>query len=510
MRRREWLGALSAGVASLAGCSALGPSTGSPAIQGSPTPAPVEGSPTSPTPPSSPDDTFGQNGPKYASIVDLRNLGRTYALSPVRYRTDDGAEIQVQFTATGTAEHPPRLVARLKNANPFENTFRLEWTPPFGRLASDIPHPPAEPYHAGELTYRSSLVFVPTANHELVDRSPSVTRDDDGIWRVDTAVGEWLPKTVRLKPDEHVTGEYWLVGHPDGVGRGRPSGIYEFSRGGEGSVRLAVWETMQPGPTTPSRFDGRDLPRLGEESAVAWFHHAEETSPTYVSPSTERTSLPAKIDFMFINRSKSETSCGHWDLHKIVGDTWYHLGPYVQTADCRVLPPGSAKRWTLHAYHGEGLACQEAAVYGFLGGGEYGAVAGYGHETERSAALVELTGEPVRIVPTADVSSERAEGTVTVTDPRWEDGEAPASSTLTVTRVSTAPTTVIPEQVMRHRFEGLRNTIAFFEEGVEKVVLRTDERIAERVVGYDNDARRFRIESLDQAFEVRIDRESAS
>lgn len=510
MRRREWLGALSAGMASLAGCSSLDPVPGSPAIQGSPTPAPVEGSPEPTAPPSSPAPPSDQGGPGTASIVDLRNVGRTYALTPVRYHTDDGAEIRAQFTATGTAEHPPRLVASLENANSFENTFRLGWTPPFGRLVSDIPHPPADSYHTGDLTYRSSLVFVPTAKHDLVDRPPSIARDDDGLWRADTALGEWLPKTVRLQPGERVTGEYWLVGHPDGVGRGRPTGIYEFSRGGEGSVRIAVWDTMNPGPTTPSQFAGRDLPRLAEERSVAWFHHAEESSPSYVSPSTERTSLPAKIDFTFINRSKSETSCGHWDLYKLVDDDWYHIGPYFQTGDCRVLSPGSAKRWTLHAYHGKGLPCTDAAVYGFLGAGEYAAVAGYGHETDRSAALVELTGQPVKIVPTEDVVSQRDDGLITVTDPRWEDGEDPASATLTVTRVSAAPITVIPEQVMRNRFQGLRNTIAFFEDGIETVILRTDERIADRVVGYDNDARRFKVESLDQAFEVRIDRGSTS
>ena len=192
------------------------------------------------------------------------------------------------------------------------------------------------------------------------------------------------------------------------------------------------------------------------------------------------------------------------------GSTLDHTSTH-QIAGCS--PPGSSTQWTLHAFHGEGLETGDAAVFEHLGGGTYAAVAGYGHATTSSAALVDLTGPAVTLQPTEDVTVERSNGTITVTSPRWEDDEEPPSATLTVTRTETADRTLIPEQVMtarssgmQHtRFQGLRNPLPYFDDDVNEVVLRTDERVAESIVGHDSDVLRVRVAPQEQAYRVEID-----
>lgn len=501
MRRRTFAAAL--GTSALAGCSSV-LTTGD---GGDDTPsgdAPNE---------SEKGTTNGNDGPvefederAAASIVDLETASRTYALSPLRYRTEDGGEIRLRFDETATDDHPARIVASLENANDYENTFELRWTPPFGRLGSDEPHPMGGDRGDGEHTYRESLVLVPTENHDLSDVEPSVERDGDGHWRL---AGDRvdLPERVRLDPGEVVRGEYAVVGHADGDGSGRPTGVYEFSGGQRGAIRIAVWNTDEPGPAAASRFEGESVPSIPREDAIAWYHDADASTPTFVRPSAERADLPAAVEFTFVNRSRESTECGHWNLYKLVDGRWYHVGPYVHTDDCRIVGPGATKTWTLHAFHGESVPCDGATEFGHLGGGRYAAVAGYGHETDHSAAMVELVGEEVALEPTADATAEDSGATVTVATSRPEKGDEHASpATLTVSRADDADARVIVEQLYRRRNRGLRNALAFFEDGVEEVVVHTDDRTAEQVVGYDSDAARVGYDG--ESYEARIDRRS--
>ena len=129
----------------------------------------------------------------------------------------------------------------------------------------------------------------------------------------------------------------------------------------------------------------------------------------------------------------------------------------------------------LHAYPEAAIPRRGARVFGYLGGGTYAAVAGDGPDTAASVAMVELTGDPVRIVPRG-LRNVPADGTVTVTADRWNDG---------------------------------RTTMAFLDCCVGAVVLRTDERVAERVVGCDRPSRRFRIVDRAQTVEPTIDRDGS-
>ncbi len=395
-----------------------------------------------------------------------------------------------------------------ENTNDFENTFRIEWTPPFGRLSSRNP----SPFHDGtpniDTTYRSSLLLVPTENHDLVDDPPAVDRDDDGLWRLADGMSQWLPEQVRLQPGEMIHGEYAVVGHPDGAGQGRPPGIYEFSGRSDSTLRLAVSETAAPGPNQQSRFAGRTVPSFEGDTTTAWYHEADATATTYLHPDKERGALPLQVEFTFVNKSRSETQCGHWNLYKLVDGQWFHIGPYGHTADCRLLAPGQTKTWILNAYPGEALPSigyRSGATFGHLGGGTYGVVAGYGAETSQSGALVKLEGDAVAIEPTDDLTVESSGTTVRVRSPRRNGDAHTTSATLTLTRASTADRTVIPEQVLQERNRGLRNTVALLTDDVETVTLRTSEQVAEAVVGYESDRKRYRIHGVG-IYEASIER----
>jgi len=440
-----------------------------------------------------------------ASIVDLETVDRTYALSPIRYRTEGGAEVRMRFDATATAEGPARLVSSLQNTGNYPEQFDLDWLPPFGRPSSEPPREHHERLMGGGHRDEGSLVLAPTANHDLVDDPPAVERDDDGLWRLVDDIDRWLPERLTLDAGEAVRGEYAVVGHPDGSGR--PTGVYEYRRGfDDEDPRITVWETDAPGPDEESRFAGESVPSLaGDEGGddaggTAWFHEADESTAAYLRPGTEKTDLPAGITFQFVNHTRESLGCGHWYVYKRHDGEWFDLGPYVRTAECRMVPPAGTKSWTLHAYNGGGdLPPEDGRAYPFLGGGRYAVSVGYGDESSSSAAMVELTGDPVDVVPTEDVESERTGSIVTVTDPEWSGDEEDAV-TLTLTRADSAEETLIREQVMRERHRGLRNTLAFVEDGVEAVRLRTIDRFAQGSVGYDGSTRRFRVDG--QAYEL--------
>ena len=497
MRRRALLAALASGSALLAGCGAADPTeTENPTDTD---PSTATDTPT-PTANGTPDEVVRLDSDQFfhASIVDLETADRTYALSPIRHRTDEGAEIRMRFDATATADHPARLVASIQNVEKYPEQFDLDWLPPFGRPASEPPREHHERLTGAGLRDGGSLVLAPTENHDLVDDPPAVERDADGYWRLASEIDRWLPETLTLDAGEAVRGEYAVVGHPDGSGR--PTGVYEFLGGVDGEdASITVWETSAPGPDAESRFAGESVPPLSDDG-VTWFHEADESTAAYLRPETERADLPAGIDFQFVNHTREDLGCGHWYVYKLYDGEWFDLGPYVRTADCRMVPPAGTKSWTLHAYRGGGdLQPAEGLAYPYLGGGRYAVSVGYAADGGSSAALIELTGDPVEIVPTEGVESERDGDTVTVTAPEWsEDGDD--AVTFTLTRSESAEETLIREQVMRRPYRGLRNALAFMGSDVERVVVRTVDNSVVGPIGHDGGAKRFRLDG--EAYEV--------
>jgi len=469
MRRRALLTSLAVGATGLAGCAASTSNDDT-------TTRSRTNRTTEPTTDETETEGSNEEPPQpeeRASVVELETGPRTYAFSSTKMHTDDRARTALWFDRTATADHPARLRGWFENTNEFENTFRIEWIPVVGRTSSRNP----EGY-----AHEARLHFAPTENNALAEMVPEVVRNDDGYWRV-TDVGPWMAETVRMDPGERIELEYVLVGERGMPGR--PTGTYEF-RGDDQTASVSVWDTNSPGPEDESRFAGRSVPAFDSDRTVQWYHDADRTTPAFVRPSTEQLELDGVIDFEMVNHSHEILGCGHWNLHKLVDGTWYHVAPTGHNADCHQLTPGGTEHWSLRAFNDESVPCghgdhgHDSLTQGFLGDGEYAVVVGYGSPTDASAALFELVGESVTLAPTDGANVERDGSTVTVTTDRYGDDEHPPDATFTLTRIDAAEKRVIAEQVMNSgRFgsggRGLRNTLAVVKPNVDRVVLRTDE-----------------------------------
>lgn len=493
MHRRRFLAALGV-TASLAGCS----SSSDPGQGDTPTLTPVD-PPTTPTDTGTPTDTPDADPPRglgAESVVDLETVPRTYALSPVSYRSDDDAHVELGFTATATADHPVRVRATLTNAAPWANTFRLDETPPFGRRTGAIRD------HDRDLTYQSGLVFAPTENHDLATHVPEVEHATDGTWRLAREIErEWTPDVARLDADESATGEWVLVGRASGQEVGRPTGRYGF-RSGETNLTVAVWNTDQPGPRQNSRFTGRLVPPL-PDGEVDWYHETEPTSPTYLEPSSERVGPPGAVEFTLVNHSHDRLSGNSWNLYKRHDGEWHYIAPWGHTAVLRMIPPGGHRTYRVHVFNGESLPCDGLDI-GYLGGGTYAFESMYdGEERGPFAALFEIDGPDATVVPHETATAERDGSTVEV---EWLSRPDLPRATLVVDTLGTevgAAETLVAEQVMRRRNRGLRNTLPYFEPGVTQVRLRTDRNTvssATEASGYESSTVRFTFRG--QAFEA--------
>lgn len=262
-----------------------------------------------------------------------------------------------------------------------------------------------------------------------------------------------------------------------------------------------------PGPEIDSEFDGLSVPGLPCECGVTWYHESDETTRGFVRPSAETAELPARVEFTYHNRSEESTGCGHWKLYKLLDGQWFHIGPGAHDGVCHNLPAGESETWVMAAATGEvddgdDERDGDAERYPYLGGGRYAAVAGYGHATPRSAALVEFDAPPVSVEPTDDATSESDGTAVTVTTDGWRaasDGDDGDRVALTLEPAQTAGRVLIAEQVMQWRNRGYRNLLAFMDEDVERVTLRTDKLTADWTVD-DEETTQFRY--ADQAYRV--------
>jgi len=508
MRRRVVLASLAGGVAGLSGCSFGTDETDTSTTPGAQTDArtdqPDGTADRSPTPEDT--DTPDEPDPpaEWTRVIDLETGARTVVLDPTRVVTDDGAAIALWFDRTATPDHPARITGWLENTNDFENTFRIDEIPVVGGTTARRREPgDGEP-----------LTVVPTERNEIATGVPNVSRGEKGYWHVADR-DSWMPETHRLEPAEFVALEYVLVGKP-----GSPSwetGIYEFPDHGT-SVELRVWNTDAPGPNGTSRFAGRSLPPLDDEAGSTWYHEADRPTPVYVEPARERVELDGRIDVAVVNHSREGVGCGHWNLYKLVEGEWFHVGPQTHQADCRTLAPGDRKPWTLRAFNGEAVpcdgeaSCADGLTRGYLGGGEYAIVAGYGEPggpERESAALLTLVGDRAPVVVTDDARTERAGDRVIVVTDRYDDGEPPTDSTLTLTRAETATDRLLAEQVMAtetllDRPNALRNALAAMTADVDRVVVRTGKLAIDQALGVQveqDSTRRFRFRG--QAYEAR-------
>ncbi|WP_128904875.1 hypothetical protein [Halorubrum amylolyticum] len=103
------------------------------------------------------------------------------------------------------------------------------------------------------------------------------------------------------------------------------------------------------GPTIDSEFSGLSVPELPSESEVTWYHESDETTRGFVRPSTETAELPARVEFTYHNRSEESTGCSHWNLYKLRGDRWFHIGPSAHDGVCFNISAGESETWTMAA-----------------------------------------------------------------------------------------------------------------------------------------------------------------
>lgn len=281
--------------------------------------------------------------------------------------------------------------------------------------------------------------------------------------------------------------------------RGFPTGTYDFARGDTDAFRITAWHTARPGPQSDSRFEGADVPSLPDADEVAWYHEAGPSTGVFLRPSTEHLDLPGPVDLWLVNHSREPLGGNpyYWKLWKLEDGYWYHVAPWGWPVPISAVAPGGEQPYGLRAFSGEAVQSggDDARPVGYLGGGTYAFEVGMARKSTGSthAALLALRGPPVTLAPTGDLTVERDRSRVVVTAPEFGDGEHPPDARLTVRPVEvggagTEVGRVLAEQVMRQRNRGLRNTLAFVDEGVETVVLRADTNAVPRYVRNEADS----------------------
>lgn len=236
-----------------------------------------------------------------------------------------------------------------------------------------------------------------------------------------------------------------------------------------------------------------DCPVPEEGRAVCFPEHAD--AALSLTPDPDTVDLPAgETTLTLANDTDYEYRANlyGWTLSKRTAEEWFDIAPQFSPEPLHVLPPGASHEWTFSVDNGEeptgGSAAMEDVDLAGLGGGEYAFTVGgwfalEDDETVRVAAgaRFNLDGDPVELTPTGELDTSRDGSTVTVTSPREPSEEEPLS-VLVVERVGEAGVPPeqpinerITEQLLRPRMDvmgdpnPLRNTIPFFEEGVETV-----------------------------------------
>lgn len=208
-------------------------------------------------------------------------------------------------------------------------------------------------------------------------------------------------------------------------------------------------------------------------------------------------SLPATFEFTLRNGSVRTLSTNHyaWSLWKRVDDEWHHVVPEMAPAPLTPLAPGTSHEWQLTAEHElpgnpgrDYTGWSSAGTVSGLGGGEYAFTTDgwFGERTEGRvgfAVLLDIDAPELTLEPTAQVTDSARDGdTVAVRGEghgaeerraefvlrRVDDiDEGTSSGSRTSSDDADNPRTAIPEQAAHDN--RLRNTLSYFEDGIERV-----------------------------------------
>lgn len=224
---------------------------------------------------------------------------------------------------------------------------------------------------------------------------------------------------------------------------------------------------------------------------VSWSDVTDET-PIAMRPAAQDASLPtATVDVTLRNETAVGlvTNFHHWGLWKRVDGEWFYLAPQYWPEPAMSLDTGESHTWTLSIDNTQldgdviqnGGSKDDISLVG-LGGGTYAftthgnfATEDYEH-AHGFAARINLAGDPVELVPTSDATGTTRDGDTVVVEVDRGDAGSERRVVYTMQRLSAdatvdgEPRRVITEQALRSRV--LRDTLSFFEEGVETVRLR--------------------------------------
>jgi hypothetical protein len=395
-------------------------------------------------------------------VTTLDSLDRTLAV----ILTESTADPPVLSVALSSGpDRPPLLSGSVENPTSTAIEVDLGRLPTFSSIPNAVPEGGSR---------RDSLMLAPRAGHDRRRYAPPAERGADGWWiRASAFESPWVDTSVvTLEPNERVRFVYAIVGRQDGAGL--KTGRYRFP-GRDRVVALVVWQTSAPGPDVDSRFSKPSLPPLPNERRTVWYHDSTPEATVYLDPASERVTLPGSVSYRLVNHGRAVLEA-RWHVLKLVDGDWYDLTPAGQSGSRRRLVPGAVEQWALSLTRG--AAESGTTAVGRLGGGRYAFVVDVETVPSVPAALLAVDAPPLTITPDDDLSVSRDGTTVTVTARDEADSEA---ATLTVTRQERADRRVIREHVQRHA--GLRNTLPFFEDGVERVVLRTDIDTVRNVLG---------------------------
>ncbi|ELY98057.1 hypothetical protein [Natrialba asiatica] len=426
------------------------------------------------------DDAGGVGGSfEQPTIVDFETAPLTAVVNG-SVRTDDGLVATLDFVEPATSSSPATLAAVVENGRSYEQTFEP------GRLVVLDDSPASR--SSGDAAY-----LAPAADHPLAETAPPFSRDDDGRWRLDSVRDEWFPDTLTLEAEEQVECEYYLLGHYQRDSQPIQAGRYRFGRR-EGAFTVTVWPTAEPGPDGDSRFDGTDVPAIpgAENGAMRWYHEATPETPVFLEPSRESVAAPARIEFSLVNHGDERLSGNphQWRLYKLVDGAWHSIAPWAILDPFSWVDPGTTAASELFLYDGDPIDREDARTIGHLGGGRYAYTVGYSAGSGTHAALFDLEAPEIRVDPEADaVIDEDGGDTLVVRLPNYEAARRPA--TVTIDRADSsddagaAAERLVPEQLPRRQFRSFRNSLPLFDDGVDRVLVRTDRSTALGWFGYD-------------------------
>lgn len=197
----------------------------------------------------------------------------------------------------------------------------------------------------------------------------------------------------------------------------------------------------------------------------------------YLDPAERTVQSGESLDFSLRNNSERilETNFYNWALHKHVEGEWHRIAPREWAQPLMHLAPGDVHTWTVTVQNDGVLAGEpttgsgetEGVTLEGLGGGHY-AFRGRGwfedasHEDALAfAAMFELDGDPLSLVPTDAITHTEFEGETLVATSSRGDAEKHQLVSYTLERVeepSKEPRTVLTEQV--YRYEQFRDVFA--------------------------------------------------